>query len=289
MSELEQGSTEWLAMRQRYIGASDSPILMGVNKFKLPDGRYKTPYLLWKEKLGLEKFNFSTSATNYGKMMEDPAREEYIRLTGINMRPAVVFHPEIKYLMSSLDGISDDGDLALEIKNCCQEDHDVARRGEVPLHYYPQVQHQLVCTGHDIMHYFSMHKGEGILVIVQRDDDYIKKMLKKQAEFWDCVQNLKEPELTDLDFKEMSLDWEEKAHMLWELQESVRINEKLISELKEELICLSAGVNSRSGLYRMICSTRKGSIDYSSIPELKNINIENYRKPSSTIWSLKKN
>ena len=208
---MEQNTQEWLAMRKKYIGASDAPIIMGTSKFRLPDGRYKTPHLLWQEKLGLLDLSTDTTATRYGKQMEEPARQAYEKLTGVFTAPEVVYHTSVQYMMASLDGLSMDRDIAVEIKNCNAEDHELARKKRVPKHYYAQVQHQLACLNHDVMHYFSFHKGEGIVIEVKRDLEYVDKLYEAEQKFWSCVENLEEPDLIDLDFREMGRDWEANA------------------------------------------------------------------------------
>jgi putative phage-type endonuclease len=289
---MDQNTQEWLKMRKNYIGASDAPVIMGKCKFKLSDGRFKTPNLLWQEKLGLLNANSDNEATRYGKRMEDPARQAYEAQTGILMVPDVVFHPSIKYMMASLDGLSMDKDMAVEIKNANAEDHAAAREKRVPEHYYPQLQHQLDCLyklyNIDMMHYYSFHKREGIIVEVKRDISYLEILHEKEREFWECVESMEEPELTDLDFQEMDKNWELKAKKLWELEESIKQEAKLAKELKDELKNLSRGLNSKSGDFRFVYHERKGNIDYSLVPELANKDLECYRKPPTKIYALQR-
>jgi len=285
---MEQNTQEWLKMRKNYIGGSDAPIIMGKCKWKLPDGRYKTPVILWQDKLGLLEEQKENSACKYGKAMEEPARLAYEVLTGIFMAPEVVYHPDVKYMMASLDGLSMEKDISVEIKNCNAEDHAVAREKRVPEHYYAQVQHQLACLNHDIMHYFSFHKGEGIVVEVKKDLDYLEQLYDKEQKFWSCVQNLEEPELIDLDFREMNKEWEEKAQRLWEIEEAMKRDTRLAKELKDELKILSEGLNSRAGSYRLVSSNRKGTIDYGLVPELAGKDLECYRKAATKAWSLQR-
>ncbi len=285
---VQQNTQEWLELRKKYIGSSDASVIMGTNIFKMPDGRIKTPYILWMEKLGLMDCSYENPAMKYGKQMEETARWVYMSKTDIIVQPAVVIHKNIPYMMSSLDGLSVDGKRAVEIKCCNAEDHATAKSGKVPDKYYAQVQHQIECLQCDGMDYFSYHKDEGIIVRVNRDDDYIKEMLKRYEKFWNSVVNLEQPEMTDKDFIEMNDEWGDKAKMLWEIQETIRINEKLADEIKEELKTLSEGRNSTYGPYRLVVSARKGQIDYKAIPELNNVDIEKYRKSASCVYTLKK-
>ena len=285
---MDQNTAEWLKMRKNFIGASDAPIIMCKSKWRTNDGRVKTPRVLWEDKLGLSEAHCDNASTRYGKQMEGPARIAYEKETGILMVPEVVFHKEVRYMMSSLDGLSLDRDIAVEIKNANADDHAVAREKRVPEHYYPQVQHQLACLNHDVMHYFSFHKGEGIVVEVKRDLDYLQLLYEREQQFWSCVQNLQEPDLNELDFRVQGNEWEVKAHKLWETEENLRTNTKLAKELKDDLKRLSEGYNSKRGSFKFVSSIRRGSIDYSLIPELKDRNLECFRKPPSQMWSLQK-
>lgn len=60
------------------------------------------------------------------------------------------------------------------------------------------------------------------------------------------------------------------------------------SELLEELKKLSGDASCHGGDFIFERIERKGSVDYSAIPELKNVDIEMYRKPVSIAWKLGK-
>lgn len=288
---MRQNSKEWLEMRKKYIGASDAPIIMQVCKWKVPDGRLKTPYLLWQEKTGIADFSMDSAATRYGKEMEEPARQAYEQLVDHIVSPDIVFHPEHKFMMASLDGLSLDKTRAVEIKNAGKDDHETALNGRVPDHYYPQVQHQveILFRIYNItqIDYFSYHKGEGIIVTVDRDEEYIARMLEKEIEFWRCVQDLDEPELTDADFVERDNAWQECASRLWEVKQEKRALQTEEKALEAMLKDYSEGVNSRAGGYRYTKSTIPGRVDYKAIPELLNMNLDGYRKKPTERWTLK--
>jgi len=283
-----QGSTEWLEMRKNYIGASDAPILMGVNKFKLNDGRVKTPYLLWEEKIGIFSGDSNNAATQYGHKMEPVARREYEQMSGFLVSPAIVTHSSVPFMMASLDGINIDKTRAVEIKNCNADDHKEAVMGVVPAHYYPQVQHQLACLGHDEMDYFSYHKGEGVIVTVKRDEEYINKLIEVEKQFWDCVVNIKPPKKTKNDYTQKYEEWVKYAEGLFLIKQK-------ISELKQQeklyektLHTLSNGENCVGGDYLFSMYSRKGNIDYANIPELKGVDLEKYRKEPISYWKVTK-
>ena len=285
--DMDQGSAQWHILRANHIGASDAPVIMGVNKFRVSDGRIKTPHILWQQKLGLIDCTVDNAAMRYGRNMEQPAREAYEMATGTKMTPCVIVSKQYPHMMASLDGLSDNG-LAIEIKNCSVEDHEIARQGRVPDHYYPQVMHQMICLGADHMHYYSYHRSEGIIVDVPYDASYAKKLIIMEQEFWAHVRNLTDPPLTDHDYYPMDADWADKARMLDEINESIRVQQQLADEIKAELVSLCAGRNAIGGNYMLSSVTRKGSIDYGNIPELQSINLDQYRRPDTQYWQLRR-
>ena len=278
-----QGTEIWKKERNSYIGASDASVCLGISP-------YKTMYALWEEKLGLGKPQEETEVMRYGKSKEEALCEVYAMLTGKIVWPtsSPVFHKTICYLACNLDGLTEDGKWAVEIKCNNKENHELAKEGELVDHHMSQCQHQLACLNHEKMDYLSYHQGDTVIVRVDRDEDYIKDMLKKEKEFWNYVQNLEEPPLVDRDFRERGALFLNRCKILWDIQEEIREKQKIIDEVKSELVALSEGVNSRAGEYRFQVSSRKGAVNYSSIPELNGVDLEKYRKAPIKTWSLKK-
>ena len=227
-----QGSPEWLSFRKKYIGASDAPIIMQISP-------WKTPYQLWLEKLDLVPPGIKNSAMERGLQLESEARLTFSIKTGIDMSPKVVIHPSVKWMMASLDGLSNDKKNAVEIKCPGKTDHAVAAQGKVPEKYYPQLQHQMEVAQLDMIFYYSFHEEFGDYIIeVNRDDKFIKKMKKEEEQFYDCVQSFISPKLTDRDYETrnddvwtlVTSDWKYAKSQLndWEETEK-RLRENLIS------------------------------------------------------------
>ena len=238
------------------------------------------------EKLDILPQEEETAAMRYGKEMEEPARKSYEEKVGDFFAPKVCFHKDIDYLMASLDGISIDGKKIVEIKNANAQDHALAKTKKVPDKYYPQLQHQLACVGLEGMHYFSFHKGEGEIVEVLRDDEYLEEMYAKEKKFWDCIMNFKAPDLTDNDYRERDKEWHTHASRVLEIKQQLKGLEKEEKEAEEILRTMSQGQSSFFDDLRYTSSIRKGNVDYKKVPELEGVNLEIYRKPSSSMWRL---
>lgn len=275
---IKQNTPEWLAMRKNKIGASDAPILMEVSP-------WKTPYQLWEEKLGLSKQKDQNFAMRRGHSLEPKALQAYNDYTGNFCAPEVVFHQERKYMMSSLDGLSLDRSMVVEIKCPGKNDHDIAANGDIPEKYYPQLQHQLATIGLNELHYFSYSENGYHLIEVPRDEKYIENLYKIEEAFWNNLKTFESPALTDRDYKEKNDPvWEEHAKnwvsvnsQIKELKFKEKECRDLLINLSEDRNCCGAGIKLQKIL-------RKGSVDYKSVPVLEGIDLEQYRNPPITSW-----
>lgn len=275
---IKQNTPEWLEMRKSHIGASDAPIVMGISP-------WKTPYQLWEEKLGLSKQPAQNFAMKRGHELEPKALQAYNDYTGNFCAPEVVFHQERKYMMSSLDGLSLDRSMVVEIKCPGKRDHDIAANGEIPEKYYPQLQHQLATIGLNMLHYFSYSGDSYHLIEVPRDDDYIENLYKIEGEFWDNLKTFESPALTDKDYLQKDdAVWAEHAKAFSDVNSQMKALKVKEKECRDLLINLSDGRNCIGGGVKLQKILRKGSVDYKSITELGGVDLEQYRKSPVTSW-----
>lgn len=146
---LAQGSEDWLEWRKKGIGGSDAYILMGDVPY------WATPADLLAEKKG-RKYRPATERMLRGTRLEPTARELYIARTGTFITPVCVISDMHPWRRASLDGISDDGTLIVEIK--CPNDaaHKRALEGVYPRYYRAQLQHNLSVADTAVkLHYVS--------------------------------------------------------------------------------------------------------------------------------------
>ncbi len=80
--------------------------------------------------------------------------------------------------------------------------------------------------------------------------------------------------------------WHSKAKELMKIQIQRKELEELENSLKEELKQLSQNKSCSYGGLAFLKRDRQGLIDYSKIPELKDINLEYYRKEPTEFWVL---
>lgn len=174
---MDQRTNDWHGWRKLGLGSSDAPIIMGVSP-------YSKLLKLWEQKVGISKGFEGNWATMRGNKMEPTARADYELRYDIEAAPMLVVHSQYDFMRASLDGYNRELGIVLEIKCPGKKDHSSAQMGEVPKHYYPQLQHQLMVTGAREAHYYSFKDGKGILIKVAPDLTYIKELARREIKFW---------------------------------------------------------------------------------------------------------
>lgn len=284
MQTLTQNTDAWLELRKRKIGASDAPVIMNMSP-------WKTPYKLWAEKVGIDNENIVTKAMQEGINKEQEARDEFIRLTNIKVEPKVCFHGCFDWMMASLDGIDSSEKNIVEIKCAGAKDHDLAIQGKIPEKYYPQLQHQLEVTGLDMAYYFSYHNGDGAILEIGRDDKFISEMLEEEKKFYACMQDFIAPKMTHQDYVTIDdAEFTQISDELMRVMQEVKDLTKREDELKRLLTDMCEVRNIKNAVCKgmnISKCVRKGTIDYASIPELKKIDLEIFRKSPISYWRVK--
>lgn len=177
---LEQNSEEWKTWRNNSVGASDSGKLMGSLPF-----RFGTVTDLWKDKKGLSKDFVYNDAVLHGMASEEEARLFYEKVTGNKITPKCFQLDSYSFITASLDGVTDDLSLNVEIKTPQESSWRYAEKGEIKSYYYSQIQHQMLVTGAKLCHYwvYNVTKG-GLLFEVPLNELYVEEILKRTEKFW---------------------------------------------------------------------------------------------------------
>lgn len=202
----------WLEERKKGIGASDAGTIIGVNK-------WKTNVDLWQEKTGQ-------------RQPEDISQKPYVQY-GHDAEPHIraIFsldHPELRVTYDSPYKIIRNDELQFIF--CTPdgeiEELDTGRRGgleikttqilngrqwsdwndRIPDQYYCQVCHQMLATGWDFVWLraqIKWHTRDGELrldtreYLIERNEaqDDIEAIKEAEIEFWDNVQNKRQPAL----------------------------------------------------------------------------------------------
>lgn len=275
--EVSQGSPEWLSLRKTKVTATDANIVMGAS-------HWKTRIQLYHEKLSDELPMRPNERMQRGLDLEPIARDLFNIKTGRKMKPAVIVKD---WLMASLDGLDEDNGSIVEIKCPGAKDHATAQQGKVPAHYYPQLQHQMYVAGVQKAFYFSFDGMDGVIIEVNRDEEYIENMLIEERKFYDCIINRTPPEPIEGDYVERDdALWEECVTRWMEITRSIRALEKDEEDARKQLVFLSGESNTRGAGISLCQVQRKGAVDYAKIPQLQGVDLDLYRKGSISSWRI---
>ena len=275
----DQGTYEWHMLRKKMVTATDACIIMGAN-------RWKTPFQLYQEKISDEIVNIDNEAMRRGRNLEPVARELFEIESGIKMMPAVLTRDD--WALASLDGLSECQTMAVEIKCPGEKTHNMAKNGQVPDYYYPQLQHQMFVGGFKEVIYYSFDGVEAVSITVKRDDNYIEKMVKAELEFLACLRERRPPDLKADDFiLQDSDEWTALANNWKNTKRKMEFLQAEEKAIRERLLELAGDCAAKGAGISLSKITRKGAIDYGKVPELKNVDLEKYRKAESSFWTIR--
>ncbi len=279
--KVEIGSQEWLEMRRSFITATDAACIMGLNPYETALQRYHA-----KVNGTVKERN---SAMQRGIDLEPEALRCFESGTGHMVRSEWRVHPDIKWMAATFDGINDEG-IAVEIKCPGEKDHLISLHGNVPEHYMPQLQHQMKVAEIGQMYYFSYRPEHAIqfsLLRVTADKAFQLQMMEKEQEFYTCLVNKTPPPPSDRD---VVLRENRSFLMNEEALYSIRQRRKKLDEeeaiIKKALIEECEGQASRGYRLKIVPVEVEGMVDYRSIPSIKEMNLDEFRKPNSIQWRV---
>lgn len=279
--EIIQGTPEWHEWRKTIVGASESAAILGLDP-------WNTAHEKWKEKLGLKDPEPPTERMLRGIELEPKARECYEKMTGIKMTPVVLQSMIYPWMGASLDGISSDRSRGVEIKCLSEKGHAMAKNGEIPRNYYVQVQNLMALTGLCSWDYFSFDgEDEGIIIECTRNNSFIKTIIEKTKEFHGWVENFCSPPQKYIERDDRQ--WTTLAQKYVDVTSQIKWLEAQEEGLRQELIKLSGGSNTKGGGIKIAKEVRRGSVEYKNIPtikEMKKSDLELYRKKPTEYWKI---
>lgn len=188
----------WLAWRLTGIGASEISTVLGINKWNSALG-------LYAEKIGeLPPLDLSDNeAVWWGKELEPLVVKRYKKMTGRGVQPAhwLLRSKEHPWALCTLDAwlLDSEGPMIdfkapLELKTTSAFKAEEWADGP-PEIYYAQVQQQLLVTGYPFASIACLLGGQKLVWCdVQRDEQYIRKIIYQGARFWQQVQDRTPPE-----------------------------------------------------------------------------------------------
>jgi len=283
LSDLIQGSEEWLEVRKKKITSSDAAIINGTNTF-----RGNCPFKLWQKKMTIIEEDFQNDAMKEGNVLEIEARDWFNKEYKTNFKPQVLFNAENDWIMASLDGFDINNEYILEIK-CGEKTYDKAVEGSVPSYYFDQIQHQLYASGKQLCYYLAYRPdAKPIVITVKRDEQFLKTLIEKEKEFYEYLKDMIPPPYTEKEYIEneeevsniKALQWKEAKLMATKyIEEEKQLRSELFDETDDgNTIFIHAGVK----VQRIV---KKGTIDYAMLIkdlQIKEEILEKYRKAESS-------
>jgi len=289
--DLEQGSQEWHDLRATHFTASNAPTIMGASKYKS-----RSAYL--KELVSGEKkeiSDFTQSIFDRGHEAEALARPLAEDILGETLFPAVMTNEvEGLPLLASFDGINMAGDTTWEHKLYNVRLIEMVKYGMLDAHYLWQIAQGFLVSGASKCMFMTSDGNLNQMDYMWIDLKYIEEHLGGDWEnqliaAWKAFKAELESSVKPI---EIHADDETDA----KLEEYLAVNAQIkelegqAKELKEwlETPAILLGVDTITGTRATIATlTRKVSIEYKDIPELKGINLEAYRKPDTKFFTIK--
>jgi putative phage-type endonuclease len=269
--KLVQGSAEWHEHRRRYRNASETPVVLGISP-------WQTPYQLWQQKLGLVEPEVTT-AMLHGIELEPAARAAYEAQTGHVMQPLVLVDGDYS---ASLDGITLGGERIVEIK-CPFKGREstlwqAAVAGELPEHYCWQVQHQLAVAKAEVADVFVFDGSEGLQLEVRPDTACWARIREAWDAFWPFVTGRTPPPLVQGDVVQRDDDaWRDAAAAYASARRSADDAQRVLEGAKAGLLALSFHTSETGAGVTVTRYWKKGVVDYKRVPELRGVDLEQYR------------
>lgn len=279
---LIQGSPEWLDARYNYCTASQVPVLFN-------ESPYQTPLQLFEEKTLRKELDQADKSYVFeqGHKAESAAREWIKNKWGITLEQSVIVSTECPDLLVSLDGLSEEKNFIFEAKFTGAKNITALKNKNIPLneripaHHLTQVKTQLLGSGAEFCVYFAVDPlGNAAVEKITPDEAIHAEIMEKAKAFMTAVRTGKAPEPGPRDFFTPKKD--PRFSQLRSLKETMdemetkyeRLKTQLLDEYKDHRRVKYDGVT----ISRFI---RKGSVQYKKVPELKGVDLEQYRGKSS--------
>ncbi|MCL2519869.1 MAG: YqaJ viral recombinase family protein [Spirochaetaceae bacterium] len=225
----EGNEAEWLAARSKHIGGSEAGALMGASK-------YASPLTLYLKKTGESSEFAGNEATQAGNRLEAVVMGQIVAdgitlMDGINtfsltsgedftiydsipmlerkdmpflsanLDGYIEFSDEVAAYGITLNGITLQSEVGLEIKTFDSYRNKELARGELPKAYWWQCQHYMLVTGlrQFLVAAYDKVAAKITYYIINRNDDECKKLYNMACLFEQHLKNQTPPEPSGLE------------------------------------------------------------------------------------------
>ena len=184
VSTLNMSHEDWLVERQKSIGGSDAPAIIGMNP-------WSSPYTVWADKLGKLPPKEDNEAMRLGRDLEDYVAKRFTEKTGKKVRREnfIITNPQYPFAHANVDRMVVGEDAGFEAKTTSVMNLKKFKNGEYPANYYVQCVHYMMVTGCAKWYLGVLVLGEGFHDFeIERDEGEIKALAESEEAFWKYVE-----------------------------------------------------------------------------------------------------
>jgi putative phage-type endonuclease len=177
---LDMPREQWLELRKKGIGGSDSAAIVGLD-------RYRSPFDVYADKLGLKPEIPDNEAMRQGRDLEDYVAQRFMEATGkkVRRRNAMLQHPEYPFMIADIDRWVVGENAGLECKTTSVLNRCKFSQGEFPPNYYVQCMHYMAVTGAERWYLAVLVLNNAFHVFtIERDENEIQALIETEKHFW---------------------------------------------------------------------------------------------------------
>lgn len=178
---LDMPREQWLELRKKGIGGSDSAAIVGLD-------RYRSPFDVYADKLGLKPEQPDNEAMRQGRDLEQYVAERFMEATGkkVRQRNAILQHPEHHWMLANIDRRVVGENAGFEAKTTSVLNRTKFAQGEFPPNYYVQCVHYMAVTGADRWYLGVLVLNKAFHVFtIERDEAEINALIEAEKDFWE--------------------------------------------------------------------------------------------------------
>ena len=187
---------DWLAARDTFIGASESPALFGCGYAN------QSPLTIAMDKLGQREReeDEESEAMTWGTELQDAIATQFGRRIGKEVstfgRFTILRHADHPHIGATLDNHLESESAVVELKNVGSYNAREWDGDEPPLRVQVQVQQQMFCAGADHAYVVALIGGNRLTwKVVERHERFIGELVRRLDQFWAEIHAGKLPEI----------------------------------------------------------------------------------------------
>ncbi len=172
---------EWLNWRRKGIGGSDAAAILGLD-------RYRSPFEVYADKVGLKSDEPDNEAMRQGRDLEDYVCKRFEEASGkkVRRRNAILQHQEYPWMLANIDRWVVGENAGMEAKTTSVLNKAKFSQGEFPPHYYVQCVHYMAVTGATRWYLAVLVLNKAFHVFtIERDENEIQALIQAEKSFWE--------------------------------------------------------------------------------------------------------